>query len=59
MPRNAPQIEVPHEDAIMLRNRAKSRTLPKHTVDRAKMILESEAGTPVHQIAQALHTYPK
>lgn len=58
MPRHAPQIEVPHEDKITLLKRAKSRTLPKHTVDRAKMILESEAGTPVNQIAQALHTYP-
>jgi len=58
MPRHAPQIEVPHEDKITLLNRAKSRTLPKQMVDRAKMILESEEGTPVKQIAQALHTYP-
>ncbi len=57
MPRTAPHIEIPPEDKITLRSRAKSRTLPKHTVDRANMILESEAGTPVQQIAQALHTY--
>jgi transposase len=58
MPRTTPQIEVPPEDKLTLLTRVKSRTLPKQTVDRAKMILESEAGKPVKQIAQALHTYP-
>lgn len=58
MPRKTPHIEVPHEDKITLLHRAKSRTLPQHMVDRAKMIVESEAGTPVTQIARALHTYP-
>jgi len=58
MPRHAPPIAVPPEDKLTLFNRAKSRILPKHMVDRAKMILASEAGTLVKQIAQALHTYP-
>ena len=58
MPRSAPHIEIPPEDKRTLRNRTKSRTLPKQTVDRAKMILESEAGKPVKQIAQELTTYP-
>ncbi len=58
MPRTAPQIEVPPEDKRALRIRVKSRTLPKHMVDRANMIVEREAGKPVKQIAQALHTYP-
>jgi transposase len=58
MPRNPSPIEVPQEDTITLTNRAKSRTLPKQTVDRAKMILGSKAGKPVTRIAQELHTYP-
>ena len=58
MPRTAPHIEISPEDKSTLRNRTKSRTLPKHTVDRATMILESEAGKPVKQIAQELTTYP-
>ena len=58
MPRKTPQIKIAKEDKEVLLRWASSRTLPKQSVDRAKMILESEAGTPVNQIAQALHTYP-
>jgi len=58
MPRTAPHIAISPEDKRTLRNRTKSRTLPKQTVDRATMILESAAGKPVTQIAQELSTYP-
>ena len=58
MPRTAPHIAISPEDKRTLRNRTKSRTLPKQTVDRATMILESAAGKPVTQIAQVLSTYP-
>jgi transposase len=58
MPRKTPKIEVAQEDKVTLLARASSRTLPKQTVDRAKMILDSEAGKPVKQIAQELNTYP-
>jgi transposase len=37
---------------------ANSRILSKQLVDRAKMILDSEAGKPVKQIASELNTYP-
>ena len=58
MPRRAPRIEVSQEDKIILSNRANSRIMPKQMVDRAKMILDSETGKPVNQIAQELNTYP-
>ncbi|MHC4184176.1 MAG: helix-turn-helix domain-containing protein, partial [Planctomycetota bacterium] len=58
MPRKTPKIVISREDKVTLLNRASSRTLPKQTVDRAKMILDSEAGKPVKQIAQELNTYP-
>ena len=58
MPRKTPKIVVSQEDKVSLLNRASSRTLPKQTVDRAKMILDSEVGKPVKQIAQELNTYP-
>ena len=58
MPRTAPPIDVSQEDKMTLLTRIKSRTFPKHAVDRARMILESEAGTPVQQIARLLNTYP-
>jgi len=58
MPRTAPPIDVSPEDRITLQHRVKSRTLPKQTVDRARMILESAGGTSVAQIARTLNTYP-
>ena len=58
MPRKAPRIRIPKEDKAILLKRASSRTLPKQTVDRAKMILDSEAGKPVRLISQELSTYP-
>jgi len=58
MPRTAPHIAISPEDKRTLRNKTKSRTLPKQTVDRATMILESAAGKPITQIAQELSTYP-
>ena len=58
MPRKAPRIRIPEEDKAILLKRASSRTLPKQTVDRAKMILDSEAGKPVRLISQELNTYP-
>jgi transposase len=58
MPRRTPQIEVTKKDKEILLRRVSSRTLPKQSVDRAKMILDSEAGKPVKQIAQELNTYP-
>lgn len=58
MPRKAAKIEIRQEDKATLLARASSRTLPKQTVDRAKMILDSEQGKPVKQIAQELNTYP-
>ena len=57
MPRKTPKIVISQEDKVNLLNMASSRTLPKQTVDRAKMILDSEAGKPVKQIAQELNTY--
>ncbi len=58
MPRITPKIEIMQEDKAALLNRANSRTFPKQDVDRAKMILDSEDGKPVKQIAQELNTYP-
>jgi transposase len=58
MPRKTPKIEIPTADRETLARWANSRTLPKQTVERAKMILDSGAGKPVKQIAQELNTYP-
>ena len=58
MPRKTPRIQIQQEDKATLLARANSRTLPKQTVDRAKIILDSELGRPVKQIAQELNTYP-
>ncbi len=57
MPRKTPQIKINPNDKEVLRRWANSRTLPKQTVDRASMILGSEDGKPVRQIAQELNTY--
>jgi len=58
MPRLTPKIEITPADKIILLSRTNSRTLPKQDVDRAKMILGSEMGKPVKQIARELNTYP-
>jgi len=58
MPRKTPTIKIPSEDRETLIRWANSRTLPKQTVDRAKMILDSGEGKPVNQIAQEFQTYP-
>lgn len=58
MPRKTPEIEISQEDKVTLLRWANSRTLPRQTVDRAKMILGSETGKPVKDIAQELNTYP-
>ena len=58
MPRRAPKIAIGSEDRPTLLRWANSRTLSKQLVDRAKMILDSEAGKPVKQIASELNTYP-
>jgi len=58
MPRKTPRIQIQQEDKTTLLARANSRTLPKQTVDRAKIVLDSELGRPVKQIAQELNTYP-
>jgi len=58
MPRRPPKIEIRSEDRPTLLRWANSRTLSKQVVDRAKMILDSEVGKPVKQIALELNTYP-
>lgn len=58
MPRQAPNIDIPKKDRETLLRWIKSRTFPKQTVDRAKMILDSGEGKPVKQIAGELQTYP-
>jgi len=58
MPRQTPKIEIRTEDRETLIRWIRSRTLPKQTVDRAKMILDSGEGKPVKQIANELRTYP-
>jgi hypothetical protein len=58
MPRKTPKIKIRQEDKATLPARVSSQTLPKQTVDRAKMILDSELGKPVKQIAKELNTYP-
>lgn len=57
MPRKTPTIEIAAEDKHILFQWANSRTLSKQVVDRAKMILDSEVGKPVKQIAMELNTY--
>jgi transposase len=58
MPRKTPKIEIATEDKHVLLRWANSRTLSKQVVDRAKMILDSEDGKLVKQIAMELNTYP-
>jgi len=58
MPRKTPIIKIKSDDKATLERWVSSRTLPKQTVDRAKMILGCETGKPVKLIAQELNTYP-
>lgn len=58
MPRKSPIIAISAEDRAVLAQRVRSRTLPKQSVDRAKMILDSGQGKAVKQIARELGTYP-
>lgn len=58
MPRKTPKTKIRTEDSEILSRWIKSRTLPKQTVDRAKMILDSAEGKQVQQIANELQTYP-
>ena len=58
MPRRPPKIVIRSEDRPTLLRWASSRTLSKQLVDRAKMILDSEVGRAVKQIASELNTYP-
>lgn len=58
MPRKTPKIEIPASDRETLSRWSNSRTLAHQTVERAKMVLESEKGKPVKQIAEELGTYP-
>ncbi len=58
MPRKTPIIAIAAENKHTLLRWANSRTLSKQVVDRAKMILDSEAGKLVKQIAMELNTYP-
>ncbi len=58
MPRKTPKIEIPAEDKETLSRWIKSRTMPKQTIDRAKMVLDSAEGKQVRQIANELQTYP-
>jgi transposase len=58
MPRKTPIIEISAKDMAVLTQRVRSRTLPKQTIDRAKMILDSGQGKAVSSIARELGTYP-
>lgn len=58
MPRPTPKIEITHKDKDTLTRWAKGRVLSRQTVERAKIILKSEEGKRVEQIAAELATYP-
>ena len=58
MPRKPPNIQILKQDRETPTRWISSRSPPKQTVVRAKMILESEAGKPIKQIAGELQTYP-
>ena len=58
MPRKAPKIKITDRDRQTLLDRVKRRTLPKQTIERAKMILDCADGKLVKQIADELDTYP-
>lgn len=58
MPRKTPIIEISAKDMAVLTQRVRSRTLPKQTIDRAKMIIDSGQGKAVSSIARELGTYP-
>lgn len=56
--RKALKIEIKPEDLKILQRRSKSRTEPKQTVERAKIILLCEEEKSVNEIAAVMHTYP-
>lgn len=58
MGRHAIKIEIRKEDLPTLERWSKSRNVSTYQHDRAIMILESAAGTPVNKIASKLNTYP-
>lgn len=58
MSRTAPQISCSPEDRQTLERSAASRTGPKQTVERARIILGCLAGKRVGDIARACHTRP-
>ena len=58
MARTAPQITCDPQDQQALARLAASRTEPKQTVDRARIILDCLAGRRVQDIARQCHTRP-
>src|SRR5436305_145827 len=58
MPTHAPLIEISEDDRLKLQTWAKSRTMQKQIVDRAKMVLACADGKPVKDIAADFGTYP-
>lgn len=58
MGKHAQQLEVREEDRATLERWSKSKTVSAYQHERAVMILESAAGTPVKDIASRLNTYP-
>ncbi|MGH9898701.1 MAG: IS630 family transposase [Pyrinomonadaceae bacterium] len=58
MPTQAPLIEVTENDRTKLESWARSRTLQRQMVERARMVLFCAASTPVKDIAENLGTYP-
>jgi len=56
--RIAPKIEIDPKDFKILEKRTKSRTEPKQTIERAKIILGCRQGKLVNEIAEELKTYP-
>lgn len=58
MSTRAPLIEISEDDRRKLRSWAKSRTMQKQMVERAKMVLACGEGRPVKEIAEECGTYP-
>lgn len=58
MATHAPLIEISEEDRRTLDGWAKSRTMQKQIVDRARMILACADGRPIKDIAAQFGTYP-
>lgn len=58
MPTHAPLIDVGEEDRRKLESWAKSRTMQKQMVERARMVLACAEGKAVKEIAEDFGTYP-